>query len=85
MARPVVRTRQLVAGNVRRIRLAQGLSQEKLGAIAGVHRTFVGHVERAETNVSIDTLDRLADALSVEPASFFEPLPSRPESSEQSR
>ena len=69
---PVAPSRLLVAGNIRRLRLALGISQETLGALAGVHRTFVGHIERGETNVSLDTLDRVAGALAVEPAALFE-------------
>lgn len=49
--------------NLRRARLAKGLSQEALGEVAGVHRTFVGAIERAENNVSIDTMVRLASAV----------------------
>jgi transcriptional regulator with XRE-family HTH domain len=56
-------TRWVVARNVRCLRREQHLSQEALAGLAGMHRTFIGHVERAETNVSLDTLDRVADAL----------------------
>lgn len=63
--------RSRVAANVRACRRARGLSQEALGDLAGVHRTFVGHVERGETNVSIDTLERLAEALQVPVVAFF--------------
>ena len=43
--------------------MAKGLSQEALGEMAGVHRTFVGAVERAENNVSIDSMEKLAAAV----------------------
>jgi transcriptional regulator with XRE-family HTH domain len=45
-----------------------GLSQEEPADRAQVHRTFIGHVERAETNVSIDNIDRISAALEI-PAS----------------
>jgi transcriptional regulator with XRE-family HTH domain len=45
-----------------------GISQEQLGDLAGLHRTYVSSVERGERNVSIDNIERLARALKVVPA-----------------
>lgn len=59
---------RVAAANIRRARLAHGWSQEALTHEAGLHRSFIGHVERGETNLSIDNLERLADALKI-PAS----------------
>jgi transcriptional regulator with XRE-family HTH domain len=59
------------AENVRRKRTALGLSQEALAERAGVHRTYVGMLERGEKNVTIYNIERIADALSVEPASLL--------------
>ena len=61
------------AENVRRRRLALGLSQEELAERAGVHRTYVGMLERSEKNVTIYNIERLAVALNVTPASLLEP------------
>jgi transcriptional regulator with XRE-family HTH domain len=58
-------TRHILAENLRRLRLENGLSQEKLGELAGLHRTYVGSIERAERNVSIDNIEALARALDV--------------------
>lgn len=57
----------IFAANVRRHRLALGLSQEELAERAGVHRTYVGMLERSEKNVTIYNIERIADALRVSP------------------
>ena len=57
--------RRLVAANLRDRRKALQMSQEAVALEAGFHRTFIGHVERGETNISIDNLERLALALKV--------------------
>ena len=58
--------RELFAKRLRQIRLLKGLSQEALADLAGLHRTYVGSVERSERNVSIDNMERLAKALEVD-------------------
>lgn len=55
--------RHTFALNMRRRRIAAGLSQESLAALCGLHRTYIGSVERAERNVSIDNMERIARAL----------------------
>ena len=57
--------RRIFAENLRKARLAMGLSQEALAELANLHRTYVGSVERAERNVSIDNMERLALAVGV--------------------
>ena len=56
------------ARNVRLLRHQAALSQEELAERAGVHRTYVGSIERGERNVSLENIERLAKALKV-PAS----------------
>ncbi|HEV2061682.1 MAG TPA: helix-turn-helix transcriptional regulator [Solirubrobacteraceae bacterium] len=53
---------------VRDLRAARGVSQEDLAHLSGMHRTYVGGIERGERNVSYENLKRLAQALEV-PAS----------------
>ena len=55
--------RQLFSQNVRKARLAKGLSQEDLAELASLHRNYVGGVERGERNISIDNMEKLAKAL----------------------
>jgi transcriptional regulator with XRE-family HTH domain len=54
-----------LAENIRRLRHKQSLSQEELADICGLHRTYVGSVERGERNVTLSSLEVLAQALGV--------------------
>jgi len=55
----------LVGRNIKKYRALCGLSQEKLGELSGLHRTYIGAVERGEKNISIKNLYRIAEALNV--------------------
>jgi transcriptional regulator with XRE-family HTH domain len=63
--------RQILARNLRRQRAATGLSQEALADAAGLHRTFVGSVERCERNISLDNIAKLAKALGISEAELL--------------
>lgn len=54
------------ARNLKARRLDLGLSQEVLAEEAGVHRTYVGSIERGERNVSIDSMERLAKSVGAD-------------------
>ena len=62
----------IFAANVRRRRLELGLSQEELAEKAGVHRTYLGMLERSEKNVTIYNIERIAIALKIEPATLLQ-------------
>ena len=68
----VTTTRKQLGEKVRKLRKKLGISQEELGFRAGVHRTYIGSIERAEQNVSIDTIHKIAKALKVSPKDLLE-------------
>lgn len=57
--------------HVRARRLQLGISQEALADAAGLHRTYVGSVERGERNIALLNIVRLASALSVDPTALM--------------
>lgn len=59
---------------VRQLRVERALSQERLAELAGLHRTYVGSLERGERNVALLNLVRLASALRVEPSELVRDL-----------
>lgn len=69
--------RALVARNLRRLRTARGVSQERLAADAGVDRAYLSDLEREQGNVTVDLLDRLAAVLGVAVGEFLEPTDER--------
>ena len=56
-----------IGSNIRRYRKALGVSQEKLAEEAGLHRTYIGSVERGERNISAKNISKIAEVLGVEP------------------
>lgn len=54
------------AENIKNLRRAQNLSQEALADKAGLHRTYIGAVERGERNITLINANRIAEALGVE-------------------
>jgi len=63
LRKPSKQLKSILADNLRAFRHAKGLSQEKLAEICGLHRTYVGSVERGERNVTLSTLEVLAKTL----------------------
>lgn len=64
--------RRTFASNLKRVRAERGLSQERLAELSGLHRTYIGSIERAERNISIDNMARIARALKVSLPSLLE-------------
>jgi transcriptional regulator with XRE-family HTH domain len=67
--------REVFAANLREARESRHISQEALAELAGLHRTYVGSVERGERNVSIDNIERLASAVGYAPEDLLRRKP----------
>ena len=75
---PTSAIRQRVGSRIRELRATRGWSQEELGERAGVSYKFIGEVERAIGNPTVDTLAALAAALDVDVAELIGPPSTRP-------
>jgi transcriptional regulator with XRE-family HTH domain len=64
---------------VRRLRQEKGLTQERVGEISGLHRNYIGAIERAERTPSIVAADKLAKALGTTLAKLFTDLERKPD------
>lgn len=71
------------AENLIRCRKRAGLSQEELGALASVHRTDIGRLERGRRAPRIDTLVKLAGAMSISPSELLEGIEWKPGSTSE--
>jgi transcriptional regulator with XRE-family HTH domain len=63
--------REKLGRTVRRLRTDAGYSQESFADACGLHRTYIGSVERGEINISLDNLERIARTLKVPLARLF--------------
>ncbi|WP_454105238.1 helix-turn-helix domain-containing protein [Mammaliicoccus sciuri] len=57
--------RILLGKNIAKLRKHKNFSQEKLAEISGLHRTYIGSVERGERNIGIDNIVKIANALDI--------------------
>ena len=63
--------KQIVARNVRRLRLERGCTQEELSELAGINRNYTGMIERGERSPTVDMLEKLGKALKIDPVAFL--------------
>lgn len=68
---PAVSFREKFGKNVRRVRLDRGMSQEDLAHTANLHRTHISLIERGLRSVRVETIERLALALRIQPAKLM--------------
>lgn len=57
--------RERLGRTIRRLRSEAGYSQEAFGDACGLHRTYMGSVERGERNISLDNIERIAETLGL--------------------
>ena len=65
----------IVARNIRRLRVAKGLSQEAFADAAQIDRSYVGGLERQEKSPTVPVLERIAKALNCDIRELFDPEP----------
>ena len=63
--------KKIFGKNVRTYREAKNLSQEKLADLCGLHRTYISHVECGKRNVSIENIQKIAQALRIRISDLF--------------
>ncbi len=63
---------KVFGSNVRRYRTALGVSQEKFAEMCGLHRTYISDIERFQRNISLDNIQKIADALGIETYILFQ-------------
>jgi len=65
---------RLFGERLRELRTERNLSQERLAELAGLDRNYIGQIERAERNVALVNIIRIAKALEIEPGELFAPF-----------
>jgi transcriptional regulator with XRE-family HTH domain len=71
------RSLKLFADHLRELREKRGLSQTRLGELAGLNRNYVGDIERGQRNPCLDNILKLSEGLNVSPTELFRPFDKR--------
>jgi len=66
-----MKLKKIFSNNVRKYRIKQNLSQEELAERAGLHRTYIGSVERGERNITINVMEKICIALELSIIDLF--------------
>ena len=62
----------LFGKRVKECRINLGISQEELGYMTGLHRTYIGHIERAEKNITLKNIEKIAKSLNIDIKDLFD-------------
>ena len=66
-----VNLREILSLNIKAFRMKEGLSQDEFAARCGLHRTYIGSVERQERNVTLETLNQLSASMGLSAADLL--------------
>lgn len=62
----------LLGRRIRQIRNTMGMSQEQFAFEVGLHRTYVGQIERAEKNITVKSIEKICYAINMDPKELFD-------------
>ena len=74
-AATIATPQEILAFNLKRLRTSAGISQEELADRAGLHRTYISSIERAQRNISLENIFLIAEALGTTPAELLQSIP----------
>ena len=63
--------KEVFGTNLRKYRIEKGVSQEKFAELCGLHRTYISDIECFQRNVSLENIQKIAEALDVEPSALL--------------
>lgn len=66
--------RQTIGLNIKRLRVEQGIAQEKLALMAGIDRAYMGRIERGSENVTVSRLEAISETLGVHVSALFQEI-----------